>query len=265
MQDLKVTLVQADLAWENGDANRSHFEEMIRNVKDTDLILLPEMFATGFSMNAKPLAENMNGKSVNWMKNIAAEKNAAVAGSLIIEDGGFYFNRLIWASPDGSIQHYDKRHLFSLAEEERFYKQGNKKIFTEINEWKILPLICYDLRFPVWARQSPPFTEMGKHPYDILIYIANWPEKRIYAWKHLLIARAIENQSFVIGLNRVGHDGNGINYPGQSCFIDPMGEVVENSGDTESVKTISISKSLISDIRSKFKFLDDRDEFELKS
>lgn len=264
MQDLKITLVQPDMAWENADLNRKHYENLLRDISGTDLILLPEMFSTGFSMNAKPLAENMQGNSVAWMKKTAAEKNAVIAGSLIIEDNGNYYNRLIWAEPDGSIMHYDKRHLFSLAEEERFYRPGNKKIFPELNTWKILPLICYDLRFPVWARQSPPYTEMGQHPYDLLIYVANWPEKRIYAWKHLLIARAIENQSYVIGVNRVGKDGNDFHYPGQSCVVDPMGEVILQMGESEAVKTISISQQFIADIRSKFKFLNDRDEFELK-
>lgn len=264
MQDLKITLVQANLIWENADQNRRHFEGLLKNISNTDLILLPEMFSTGFSMNTKSLAEYMEGNTVNWMKKMAAEKNAVIAGSLIIEDNEAYYNRLIWAEPDGSIMTYDKRHLFSLAGEEKFYRPGHKKIFPEINEWKILPLICYDLRFPVWARQSPPYTEMGMHPYDLLIYVASWPEKRIYAWKQLLIARAIENQSYVIGLNRVGNDGNDFNYPGQTCLIDPMGEVILNMGETESVKTITISQELIADIRSKFKFLDDRDEFELK-
>lgn len=152
MQDLKITLVQPDMAWENADLNRKHYENLLQDISGTDLILLPEMFSTGFSMNAKPLAENMQGNSVAWMKKTAAEKNAVIAGSLIIEDNGNYYNRLIWAEPDGSIMHYDKRHLFSLAEEERFYRPGNKKIFPELNTWKILPLICYDLRFPVWAK-----------------------------------------------------------------------------------------------------------------
>jgi len=264
MQDLTITLVQANLIWENAEKNLAHFSQRLAPVNKTDLIILPEMFSTGFSMNSKQLAETMTGKSVSWMKKMAAEKNAVITGSLIIEDHGHYFNRLIWMEPDGNLMHYDKRHLFSLAGEEKFYSPGSRKIFPELQGWKILPLICYDLRFPVWSRQSPPYTEMGRHPYDLLIYVANWPERRIYAWQHLLIARAIENQTYVVGVNRVGADGNDIEHMGHSAVIDPMGAKLTEIVNTESVETITLSTGELITIREKLQFLGDRDEFELK-
>ena len=210
MQDLKVTLVQVDLAWENKQANLDYISTLLKDVRDTDLIILPEMFSTGFSMRSKDLAENMMGNSVRWMRDLASAKNAAVCGSLIIEDDEKFYNRLIWMEPDGTSAHYDKRHLFSLAGEDKHYTGGKHKIFPELKEWKILPLICYDLRFPVWSRQSPPFTELGANPYHLLVYVANWPERRVYAWEQLLIARAIENQCYVVGVNRIGMDGNDV-------------------------------------------------------
>ena len=166
MQDLNVTLVQANLLWENTSGNLSHFEKLFEKITTTDLIILPEMFTTGFTMQSKSFADFMEGKSVNWMRSQAEKKQAVITGSLIIEDDGKYFNRLIWMQPDGELNYYDKRHLFSLAGEEKHYTPGSRKIFPEVNEWKILPLICYDLRFTVWSRLSPPFTELGVHPYD---------------------------------------------------------------------------------------------------
>ncbi|MBP9221454.1 MAG: nitrilase family protein, partial [Chitinophagales bacterium] len=193
MKDLIVTIIQADLVWENREKNLEHFDELLEPVLGTDLIVLPEMFTTGFSMNTKVLAETMTGNTMQWLYQTASKKNAIVCGSVIIADRGNYYNRLIWMHPDGDYTYYDKRHLFTLGDEQNYFTAGTSKIFPECNDWKILPLICYDLRFPVWARQSSPYTEMGNHPYDLLIYVANWPEKRIYAWEHLLIARAIEN------------------------------------------------------------------------
>ncbi len=264
MQDLTVTLVQADLIWEDIHKNLSHCTELIAPVQQTDLIVLPEMFTTGFSMNSKQLAENMFGSGVEWMRKIAAEKNAVVTGSLIIEDENTYFNRLIWMEPDGNLMTYDKRHLFSLADEDKHFTPGYRKIFPELKGWKILPLICYDLRFPVWSRQSPPYTEIGLHPYDLLLYVANWPERRIYAWQHLLIARAIENQSYVLGVNRVGSDGNGFYHPGYSTVIDSMGQPLFEVAGEEAVKTITLSAQNLIETREKLRFLNDRDEFELR-
>ncbi len=264
MQDLNVTLIQAKLFWEQPELNFKHFDLLFEKISNTDLIILPEMFSTGFTMESKTFADFMEGKSVNWMRNQSAKKGAVVSGSLIIEDDGKYFNRLIWMQPDGELNFYDKRHLFSLAGEEKHFTAGNRKIFPEINEWKILPLICYDLRFPVWSRQSPPFTELGAHPYDLLLYVANWPDRRIYAWQQLLIARAIENQCYVAGVNRVGEDGNGIAHSGHSAIINPMGErLVELVGE-EVVTQHTLSAENLSRVRENLPFLDDRDEFELR-
>jgi predicted amidohydrolase len=222
------------------------------------------MFSTGFSMSSKELAENMFGPTVNWMRKMAAVKNAIITGSVIIEDDGQYFNRLIWMEPDGDLQFYDKRHLFTLAGEDKHYSAGAHKIFPEVEDWKILPLICYDLRFPVWSRQSPPYTELGVSPYHVLMYTANWPERRVYAWEQLLIARAIENQCYVVGVNRVGEDGNGVYHNGNSMVVDPMGEKIFSVSHDESVKTLVLSASRLEDTRSRLPFLDDRDEFELR-
>lgn len=264
MQDLKVTIVQADLVWENKRANLDRFTEILRDVNGSDLIILPEMFSTGFSMRSKDLAENMMGESVTWMRDIATKKNAVICGSLMIEDDEQFYNRLIWMEPDGMCSFYDKRHLFSLAGEEKHYTPGKHKIFPEVQEWKVLPLICYDLRFPVWSRQSPPYTELGTNPYHLLVYVANWPERRVYAWEHLLIARAIENQCYVVGVNRVGKDGNDVYHSGNSMVIDPMGQKICDIAHEEAVKTLVLSGSQLQDIRSRLPFLDDRDEFELR-
>ncbi len=264
MKDLTVTIIQADLIWENREKNLTHFDELLEPVMGTDLIVLPEMFTTGFSMNTKVLAETMTGNTMQWLYQTASKKNAIICGSVIIADSGNYYNRLIWMHPDGDYTYYDKRHLFTLGDEQNYYTAGTSKIFPECNDWKILPLICYDLRFPVWARQSSPYTEMGNHPYDLLIYVANWPEKRIYAWEHLLIARAIENQSYVIGVNRVGTDGNGFYHPGHSCIIDPMGEKLISVSGVECVETLKLSSEHITKVRNGLPFLDGRDEFELK-
>ncbi|MEZ5012936.1 MAG: amidohydrolase [Chitinophagales bacterium] len=264
MQDLKVTIVQADLFWEDREKNLEHFDNLLSPVRETHLIVLPEMFSTGFSMEAKQLAENMHGISVSWMRTKAKEKNAVITGSLIISDNGNYYNRLIWMHPNGMLEYYDKRHTFSLAGEDKYYAHGESKIFPEVEEWKVLPLICYDLRFPVWSRQSPPYTEHGIHPYHLLIYSANWPERRIYAWQQLLRARAIENQCYVVGVNRVGNDGNGIYHSGHSAVIDPMGEPELEIAIDEKVETITLNAQHLLSIREKLPFLNDRDEFELR-
>jgi omega-amidase len=203
MNDLKITLIQSNLFWENKVKNLEQFSHKIDAISEaTDLIVLPEMFTTGFSMSPEKLAENVNGETVKWMKATAHKKNCVVTGSFICEEGGNYFNRLLWVNADGTYSKYDKRHLFSMGDENNHYATGEEKLIVKLKGWKICPLICYDLRFPVWARNTKEAS------YDVLIYVANWPERRSYPWKTLLLARAIENQSYVIGSNRVGVDGN---------------------------------------------------------
>ena len=258
MENLKISIIQSSLVWEDREKNLLNFSEKISAIKEEiDLILLPEMFSTGFSMNASALAEKMDGLSIQWMKKIALEKNCTIAGSLIIEENGNYFNRLIWMKPNG-YEYYDKRHLFSLAGEEKTYKAGEKKIIVELKGWRILPLICYDLRFPVWSRRSK------KSDYDLLLYLANWPEKRIYAWKQLLLARAIENQSYTIGLNRFGNDGNQIFHSGDSAVIDFKGEYLDKVNNIgEFTKTYTLSKEPLDIFRKQFAFFSDSDSFEI--
>lgn len=212
---INVTLIQSDIIWEDRISNLKKYQEKINQIESTDLIILPEMFTTGFSMSPKSISENMNGETIQWMKQNAHKMNSAICGSIIIEEDSKYFNRFIWVNPDGSIHHYDKRHLFSFAGENENYTPGNEKIIIEYKGWKICPLICYDLRFPVWSRNS--------EDYDLLIYVANWPDKRKSAWKSLLTARAIENQCYVIGVNRVGIDGKNLVYSGESQIINMFG------------------------------------------
>jgi len=264
MQDLKITLVQADLHWEDKTANLTHLDAMLSTVVSTDVILLPEMFNTGFSMQPSALAENMLGKTIDWMRKTAQRKSAVVCGSLIIEDDGRYFNRLVWMEPDGALQFYDKRHLFSLGGEDKLFSAGQKKIFPEYKDWKTLPLICYDLRFPVWSRLSPPFTEQGANPYHLLIYVANWPDKRLQAWDKLLAARAIENQCYVAAVNRVGIDGHGQEHSGHSCILNAMGEHLAFLDAGEAVTTCTLSAADLAETRGRLPFLADRDEFELR-
>ncbi len=259
MTDLKISLVQAELYWEDIDKNLEMFSRKISSIDAaTNLIILPEMFNTGFTMNAKSCAEEMSGKTIEWLHSTAKEKSSVITGSVIIKEKGKFYNRLIWMNPDGTFQVYDKRHLFRLAEENKTYTPGNKKIITEINGWKICPLICYDLRFPVWSRRTK------QEDYDLLIYVANWPERRIHAWRQLLIARAIENQSYVAGVNRVGDDGHKIYHSGYSAAVDFKGEQMSkmNSGE-ESVETVSLNKEALLEFRKHFAFADDADEFRI--
>ena len=255
-QNLRVTLIQSNLHWENIDANLSMFEQKISSVENTDVILLPEMFSTGFSMRPELFAEEMIGRTIEWMKNISAKKNVVLCGSAMIKDSGKYFNRLIWMQPDGIFFSYDKRHLFRMGEENNHYSSGSQKIIVEWIGWKICPLVCYDLRFPVWSRNT--------ENYDLLLYLANWPERRIHAWKSLLVARAIENQCYTIGLNRVGEDGNKIYHSGDSSVIDMKGEIFFQKSHDEIIHTIELSKSNLASYRKEFPVLLDRDEFDLK-
>jgi predicted amidohydrolase len=259
MSSLTITLIQTNLFWENKKANLDMLQQKIESIKEkTEIVILPEMFTTGFSMKPELLAEKMEGETVQWMKKIAAEKKIILTGSVIIEEDGKYFNRLIWMLPNGESGIYDKRHLFAFGDEHNHYSAGNKKLIASVKGWKINLQICYDLRFPVWARQSPGELE---NKYDLLINVANWPDKRSIAWKTLLRARAIENQCFVVGVNRVGEDGNKIFYNGDSSIIDPLGEMIYQKSKDEDIFTYTLQKEKISETRDKFPFWKDSDHF----
>lgn len=268
MPSLTITTIQANLVWEDSAANLQLFEDKINSIKEkTEIIILPEMFSTGFSMNPSKLAEKMDGKSVQWMKKTAAAKGVILTGSLIIEEEGNYYNRLIWMLPNGQLGHYDKRHLFAYAGEHQQYTPGNKRLIASVKGWKINLLVCYDLRFPVWSRQSHNNSEEGHNgspEYDLLIYVANWPERRIHAWKTLLQARAIENQCFVAGLNRVGNDGLNIYHSGDSMVVNALGEVLYTKSHEEDIHTITLEKERLEEIRTKLPFLEDSDNFIIK-
>jgi omega-amidase len=252
MDRLRITIIQPDTIWENARSNLAKCTEMITTTGPADLILLPEMFTTGFSMQPEKLKETMDGVSIEWMKRTASEKGAAVAGSLIIECEGHIYNRFLWVFPDGSILTYDKHHLFAMSGEHFHYSPGKEKRIVEYKGWHFCPLICYDLRFPVWSRNI--------EDYDVLLYVANWPAPRHSVWKTLLTARAIENQAYCIGVNRVGDDGAGLNYSGGSAVIDPKGNATF-LGESEQVKTVEISYSELHRFREKFPVLKDRDAF----
>jgi omega-amidase len=260
MSQLKFTLIQTELKWEDKAANLQRLEEKIRNIgQATHIVILPEMFSTGFSMKPEQLAEKMDGVTVEWVKRLAAEKKIILTGSMIIEEENHYFNRLLWVLPNGQCGYYDKRHLFAFAGEDQHYTGGTGRLIASVNGWKINPLVCYDLRFPVWARQQ--YDENKNFEYDVLIYVANWPEKRSIAWKSLLQARAIENQCYVIGVNRVGRDGNDIYYSGDSMVIDPLGEILYQKTNDEDTATITLDRSHLDTVREKFPFWKDADRF----
>jgi omega-amidase len=263
MPSLTVTLIQADLAWEDKIANLRRFEEKINSVEEKmELVLLPEMFSTGFSMNPEKLAETMEGETVVWMKRVAAENHIVLVGSVIIEEEGKYYNRLIYMQPDGVYGCYDKRHLFAHGGEDACFAAGQKRLIASVKGWKINLLVCYDLRFPVWARQHPAaIQENDGAEYDVLVYVANWPEKRSRAWKTLLCARAIENQCYVVGLNRVGTDGNGVYHSGNSMVVDALGEVLYHKAADEDVFTITLHKEPLLETRARLPFLKDGDQF----
>jgi omega-amidase len=253
---LNFTIVQSQLHWEDRDANLQMFEKKIRSISGkTEVILLPETFTTGFSMKPKALAETMEGETVQWMKRMASEKKVIIGGSVIIEEEGHYYNRLIWMLPNGHYGVYNKRHRFAYAGEDKEFSPGNKRLIASVNGWKINLMVCYDLRFPVWARQT------DNQEYDVLVYVANWPERRSHAWKTLLQARAIENQCYVIGVNRVGDDGNQIHYSGESMAIDPLGEVLYTKKEVEDIFTVSLNKEQLDCVREKLPFWKDADRF----
>jgi predicted amidohydrolase len=264
MQRLIITTIQTALNWEDKQANLEMLEQKIKAIEEkTHVVVLPEMFSTGFSVKPIALAETMEGPSVAWMKRIAKEKNIILAGSLIIQDGEDFFNRFLWVLPNGELGVYDKRHCFSLAGEDEHYTAGNKRTIASVGGWKINLQVCYDLRFPVWARQQiqqDPEKEAAPE-YDVLIYVANWPEKRIHAWRTLLQARAIENQSYVVGVNRVGEDGSGLHYSGNSMVVGPLGEIIYEKANEKDTHTVILERSQLDEVRKSFPFWLDGDNF----
>ncbi|MGA8018177.1 MAG: amidohydrolase [Desulfobacterales bacterium] len=258
MPDLTVTLIQTELDWEDVAANLRRFDRLIDSLQvATDLIVLPEMFTTGFSMNAAALAENMSGRAVGWLGETARHTAAAVVGSIIVVDDGRFYNRLCWASPDGKLATYDKKHLFRYAGEDRVYAAGGASLLVELKGWRIRPFICYDLRFPVWTRNT-------NRTYDLALFVANWPQRRAEHWKVLLQARAIENQSYVIGVNRIGTDGNGLYHSGDSSVIDPIGTILFRSAHAPCVFTLPLERDRLDDYRQSFPAWKDADQFLLR-
>jgi predicted amidohydrolase len=259
MSTCLVTLIQSQLHWEDKAANLAMFSQKLaaQNLSG-HIVVLPEMFGTGFSMRPQLLAEKMEGPSVRWMLDEAARHRCILCGSLMIEDGGRFYNRLIWAQPDGQMAWYDKRHLFAYAGENEHYSPGKRRVIVSVNGLRFHLQICYDLRFPVWARQQQ---QAGQAEYDVLLYVANWPEKRILAWRSLLVARAIENQCYVVAVNRVGTDGNGIEYPGSSMVVNALGDVMFEKNGGEVVATLPLHKEHLDELRTKMPFLRDGDGF----
>ena len=276
MAPLTITTLQTNLAWENKNANLQLLGKKINGLQEkTEIVVLPEMFSTGFSMQPKLFAETMDGETVQWMKEISSSNKIILTGSLIIEENEQFYNRLIWMLPNGEFGYYDKRHLFGLAQEDKYYTAGNKRLIASVKGWKINLQICYDLRFPVWARnrkmpieksmeKESPISPDARPEFDVLLYVANWPERRSHAWKTLLCARAIENQCYVIGVNRVGVDGNNVSHSGNSLVIDPLGEVLYHMADEEDIFTITLQKEWLNDVRKKFPFWKDADDFNFR-
>jgi predicted amidohydrolase len=254
---MNVALIQSPLIWESPDQNLSYFQAKINSLdQNIDLIVLPEMFTTGFTMQPALVAETMDGITVNWMIKMAKERNLAITGSIVILENKHYYNRLLFVFPDGALQFYDKRHLFTLAGEDKAYAPGSQKLIVDYLGWRICPLICYDLRFPVFARNT--------ETYDLLIFVANWPKSRINAWDILLQARAIENMSYVIGVNRTGEDANKNQYPGHSQVLDYLGNYLVEPLEKEGVSVVFLDKQKMLETRAKLGFLNDKDTFEIK-
>jgi predicted amidohydrolase len=246
MSDLRIALVQTELYWEDIDANLEMFSRKLEDLPaDTDLVVLPEMFTTGFTMNAAAVAQKMSDSAVDWLKLQAQRLSAAITGSLVIEDRGGVYNRLVWAAADGKIFTYDKRHLFRYAGEHEVYQPGNSRLIVSLGQWQVCPFICYDLRFPKWTRNL-------NNQYDLAVFVANWPAPRALHWRRLLQARAIENQSYVIGVNRVGTDGKGLAYSGDSAVIDPLGHVLFERQGTPCVKCVTLSYTRLKTYREEF-------------
>ena len=253
--NLKIANLQVDIVWENVSANILKYNSLLNNIStEIDLIILPEMFSTGFTMNPKECFETMNGISISWMKQVASEKNIAIMGSLVIKEKNSFYNRLVFVYPDGKLEYYNKKHLFTLAGENTVYTSGNKKTIVNYLGWKICLMICYDLRFPVWSR--------NESEYDVLVYVANWPKQRITAWDTLLRARSIENMCYTIGVNRVGTDVNNYTYIGHTQAIDSLGNIIASSNEgIEEVVYCTLDSSKLNTIQNKFQFLKDKDSF----
>jgi predicted amidohydrolase len=265
MSPLTITLIQPDLYWEDKAANLGHFETLIDGITEkTQLVILPEMFSTGFSMRPGALAETMDGPTVAWMKQMASRKRVILTGSLIVEEDGNFYNRLIWMLPNGQYGLYDKRHRFAYAGEDEHYTPGHRRLIASVNGWKVNLLVCYDLRFPVWSRQQMQQTPTNAPEFDLLIYVANWPERRSHAWKTLLQARAIENQVFTVGVNRIGNDGNNIYHSGDSMIVDPLGEVLYHAPKEESVFTCTLQREKLEEVRTRLPFWKDADQFRIE-
>src|SRR5690554_2140882 len=251
MDKIKLTILQSDIIWEQKAANIENYDRLLAQTTETDVIVLPEMFTTGFTMHPEHLKETMDGPSVSWMKDTAREKNAAVTGTLIIEDENKHYNRCLWVFPDGTVKHYDKRHLFSMGDESKYYAAGSQRLVVDFRGWRFCPLICYDLRFPIWSRNNDN--------YDVLLYLTNWPSSRHYVWKSLMVARAIENQAYCVGVNRIGFDGEDTAYEGDSALIDPKG-FATFIGDHEKAETFQISYKELHQFRESFPVLKDQDK-----
>lgn len=258
MKDLIFSLVQYDIQWEAIDENLATLSQLLKDVpSESHIVVLPEMFATGFTMEPENVAQTMDGSIVTWMLEKAQTHKKIITGSIAIQEDGQNYNRLVWMLPNGVYYTYDKRHLFSFAGEQEHYQSGEDKLIVQVNGWKICLNICYDLRFPVWLRQSPNLDQQ----YDVLLFVANWPERRSHAWRTLLLARAIENQSFVVAVNRVGLDKNGIHHSGDSAIIDPLGSVLWEQTQETVVYTQTLKYEELVNIRAKFNFLEDIDSF----
>lgn len=254
---LQVALVQTDLSWENPDQNRKNLERKISALDAAvDLVVLPEMFTSGFTMEPEHVAETMDGETLSWLKMLAKKKEVAITGSLVIKEGADFFNRMVFVQPNGQVDYYDKRHTFTLAGEDKIYTAGHQKIFIDYKGWKICPLVCYDLRFPVWSRNSDN--------YDLVLYVASWPEARMEAWDTLLKARAIENMAYCVGVNRVGTDGNNHDYSGNSAAYDVLGKRLDRiPKHKEAIEIVQLDKTALQENRSKFNFLADQDQFSI--
>ena len=253
---MKTVLIQTHIIWENPSENRRILEEKINSITGSiDLIILPEMFTSGFTMQPNLVAETMNGETISWLQNIAKTKNCAITGSLVIAENNNFYNRMVFVFPNGEIQHYDKKHLFTLAGEDKVYTSGNEKVVVNYNKWKICLQVCYDLRFPVFSRNT--------EGYDLLIYVASWPKIRTNAWDILLKARAVENLSYVIGVNRIGTDNNNFEYIGHSQINDELGNSIIEPTEKEDIFIATLEKSKMLETRNKLNFLNDRDEFHL--
>ena len=254
---MKTALIQSAIIWENPEANRNYFEQKINTISESiDLIVLPEMFTTGFTMNPETVAETMDGKTMGWLQSLAKAKKTAITGSLIVTDNNNFYNRLVFVFPSGEIQFYDKRHLFTLAGEDKVYTSGTQKLIVDYLGWRICPLVCYDLRFPIFARNV--------ENYDLLLYVANWPKPRINAWDILIKARSVENMCYTIGVNRNGVDNANLEYVGHSQAVDFLGNYILEPQETEGVFIVEFDKEKMNNARNKLGFLNDRDSFEIK-